>query len=103
MGFDVGLGHHKQAVDIAQLIEARIVRVMRGTHRVNVVLLHQQQIFFDPIHSDRAAFQMIVIVAVNTVQHYVVVVDVKQPVADRNVAESDALRNHLNNIAAGIF
>ena len=38
--FNVGFGHHEQTVDIAQFIEARIVRVMGGTHGIDVVLLH---------------------------------------------------------------
>ena len=38
--FNVCFGHHEQAVDIAQFIEARIVRVMGGAYGVDIVLLH---------------------------------------------------------------
>ncbi|MNJ73840.1 hypothetical protein D3C81_2142640 [compost metagenome] len=67
MGFDVGFGHHEQPVNVAQFIKARVVRVMGSTYRVDIVLLHQDQIFFDTIHAYRTAFQMVVIMAVDAV------------------------------------
>ena len=46
---------------------------------------------------------MIVIVAVNAMQHHVAVIDVKQTVANFNIAESNALWHDLKDVAAGIF
>ncbi len=67
--FDVGFRHHKQAIDITQFVKTWIVRVVSGTHGVDVVLLHQLEIFLDAIHPNGAAFAMIVVVAVDAVQH----------------------------------
>ena len=46
---------------------------------------------------------MIVIVTVNAMQHHVAVIDVKQTVANFDIAESDPLWHDLKEIAVGIF
>ena len=103
VGLHVGFRHHEQSVDVAHFIETRVVRIVSGAYRVDVVLLHQQQIFFHAIHADRAAFQMVVIVAVHAVQHYVAVVDVEQAVTHFDIAETDALRNDFQHLAGGVL
>ncbi len=103
VGLHVGFRHHEQSVDVAHFIETRVVRIVSGAYRVDVVLLHQQQIFFHAIHADRAAFQMVVIVAVHAVQHYVAVVDVEQAVTHFDIAETDTLRNDFQHLAGGVL
>ncbi|MNE35315.1 hypothetical protein D3C80_1290670 [compost metagenome] len=44
MGFNVSLIHYVQAVTIAQLVPQRVVRIMGTAHRVEIMLLHQQDI-----------------------------------------------------------
>ena len=46
---------------------------------------------------------MIVIVAVDAVQHHIAVIDVKQPVANLNIAKAHALRHHFKSIAVSVF
>ena len=41
-----------EAVQIAKLVKTRIVRVVSGTHGVDIVLLPQLEIFLDAIHSN---------------------------------------------------
>ena len=67
VGFHIGFRHHKQAVNIAQLIKARIVRVVRGTDSIDIVLFHQPQILLHPADADSTAFVFIIIVAVDAV------------------------------------
>lgn len=40
---------------------------------------------------------------VDAMQHDIAVIDVKQTVANVDIAESDALRHNLKDVAAGIF
>ena len=101
--FDVGFRHHKQAVDITQFVKTRIVRVVSGTHGVDVVLLHQLEIFLDAIHPNGAAFAMIVVVTVDAVQHHITVIDPEQTVAHFDITEANALWHHFQNVAVGVF
>ncbi|MNI30825.1 hypothetical protein D3C81_1498870 [compost metagenome] len=77
VAFQIGFRHHKQAVDIAQLVKTRIVRIMGGAHRVDVVLFHQHDVALNPRHINRPTFAMIVVMAVNAVQFQVAPVDVE--------------------------
>ena len=99
MGLHVGLRHHEQAVLVAQLVEARVVRVVGGTYRVEVVLLHQHDIAFNTIHADRAALEVVVVVAVHPVQLEVVAVDVEEPIFDLDFTHPDPLRDHFQQLA----
>ena len=67
VGFHIGFRHHKQAVNIAQFIKARIVRVMRCADGIDIVLLHQPQILLHPADTDSTAFLFIIIVTVDAV------------------------------------
>ncbi len=80
VGLHVGLRHHEQTVLIAQLVEARVVRVVGGAHRVEVVLLHQHDVAFNTVHTDRTALEMVVVVAIHPVQLEVVPVDVEEAI-----------------------
>ena len=99
VGLHVGLRHHEQAVLVAQLVEARVVRVVGGTYRVEVVLLHQHDIAFNTIHADRAALEVVVVVAVHPVQLEVVAVDVEEPIFDLDFTHPDPLRDHFQQLA----
>ena len=44
--FDIGLIHHHHSHAVAKFIPAGIVRIMRGTYKINVPLFHQFQVFF---------------------------------------------------------
>ena len=79
------------------------IRVVSGTHGVDVVLLHQLEIFLDAIHSNGAAFAMIVVVTVDAVQHHITVIDPEQTVAHFDITEANALWHHFQNVAVGVF
>ncbi len=103
VAFQISLRHHEQAIEIAQLVKARIVGVMGGAHRVDVVLLHQHDVALHPRHIDGAPFAVIVIVAVDAVQLEVASVDVHQPVAHRDLAETHPLRHHAQQVAGAVI
>ncbi|MNM64674.1 hypothetical protein D3C81_760820 [compost metagenome] len=99
VGLHVGLRHHEQTVLVAQLVEARIVRVVGGPYRVEVVLLHQHDIAFNTVHADRAALEVVVVVTVHPVQLEVVTVDMEETILDLDFAHPDPLRDHLQQLA----
>ena len=76
---------------------------MGGAHRVDVVLLHQHDVALYPRHIDGAPFAVIVIVAVDAVQLEVAPVDVHQPVAHRDLAETHPLRHHAQQVAGAVI
>ena len=99
VGLHIGLCHHEQAVLVAQLVETRVVRVVSGAHRVEVVLLHQHDIALHPIHADRTALEVVVVVAVHPVQLEVVAVDVEEAILDGDFTHPDPLRDHFQQLA----
>jgi hypothetical protein len=84
VGLHVGLRHHEQTVLVAQLVEARVIRVVGGAHRVEVVLLHQHDVAFNAVHTDHAALEVVVVVTVHPVQLEVVAVDVEEAIFDHD-------------------
>jgi len=45
VAFNIRFIYHVQAVLVAQIVPGRLVRVMRGAHGIDIVLLHDQDIF----------------------------------------------------------
>ncbi|MNT41999.1 hypothetical protein D3C72_1783960 [compost metagenome] len=72
---------------------------MGGAHRVEVVLLHQHYVALDPIHADRAALEVVVVVAVHPVQLEVVAVDIEEAILDLDVTHPDPLGDHFQQLA----
>ena len=61
----VRLGHDIEAILVAQLVEARIVRVVGTTHRVDVVFLHQPQVTLHVLQINHGASDRVRIVPVD--------------------------------------
>ncbi len=102
VGLHVSLRHHEQTVLVAQLVEARVVRVVGGAHRVEVVLLHQHDVALHPVHADGAALEMVVVVTVHPVQLEIAAVDVEEAVLDLDLAHPDPLRDHLQQLPLSV-
>ena len=61
----VRLGHDIETILVAQLVEARIVRVVGTTHRVDVVFLHQPQVTLHVLQINHGASDRVRIVPVD--------------------------------------
>ena len=99
----IRFSHYKQAVQVAKLVKARVVRVVGGTYRVDIVLLHQDQVALHAIHPHRAAPQMIVVMTIDAVQLQITVVNVEQAVFHLDIPKPDALRDDFQRLAMVIF
>ena len=91
--FDVCLVTDKQTVFIAQLIEARIVRIVRGTDHVDVVTLHDHQIFTDMFERRCMTENRMAVVTVDTAALDLLTVDVNDLILDLNLADTDIDRD----------
>ena len=91
----IGLGDQHDAILIAQLVEARVIGIVRGAHRVDVVLLHELQVAAHAIETHGAALVIIVIVAVDAMHLKVGAVEVDMIVLDRHLGKTLAMRNVL--------
>lgn len=66
MTFHVCLCHHVKTIGITQPIEIVVIAVVRGTDRVQIVLFHQCNIFFDRCPGNCLSIERIRIMTVRT-------------------------------------
>ena len=50
VAFDIGFGHHIDAVYVAKFIPTRVVGIMTGTHGIDVQLFHHADVFQHAVH-----------------------------------------------------
>ena len=95
----VRLRNEIEAVFVAEVVEARIVRVVRRADGVDVVLLHDENVFDHVVVADGAAVVRIDFMAVDAANHDGDAVDEQVAVLDFDGAETDALRKRLDDSA----
>ena len=93
MRLEVALVDHVEPELVAELEEARVRRVVRGAHRVDVVRLHQLDVAAHQLLADRPPRGGVELVPVDAVQLYAVPVDLQQPVLDHDAPEADPQRD----------
>ena len=96
----VGLGDQHDAILIAQLVEARVIGIVRGAHRVDVMLLHEFQVAAHAIETHSTALVIVVIVAVDAMHLKVGAVEVDMIALDRHLGKTLAMRNVLADLVA---
>ena len=94
----IGLGDQHDAILIAQLVEARVIGIVRGAHRVDVVSLHELQVAAHAIEAHSATLVIVVIVAVDAMHLKVGAVDVDMIALDRHLGKALAMRNVLADL-----
>ena len=96
----VGLGGEVDAVFVAELVPARVIGVVAGTHGVDVVLLHDLDVLYHALHRDNVSAVGVHLVAVGAFDKYRLAVDKELGVLDFHLAEARLLRYHLYLLAA---
>ena len=96
----IGLGHQHDAVLVAQLVEARVVGIVRSAHRVDVVLLHELKVMAHTIETHGAALVVIVIMAVDAMHLKVGAVEVDMVALDGDLGETLTMRHVLADLIA---
>ena len=96
----IGLGDQHDAILITQLVEARVIGIVRGAHCVDVVLLHELQVAAHAIEAHGAALVIVVIVAVDAMHFKVSAVEVDMIALDRHLGKTLAMRDVLAHLVA---
>ena len=100
MALHIGLGHQHDAVLVAQLVEARVVGIVRSAHRVDVVLFHELKVATHAIETHSAALVIVVIVAVDAVHLKVGAVEVDMVALDGDLGETLTVGHVLAGLVA---
>ena len=68
MAFLIGLIHDVQAVPVVQGVHLGVVGIVAGSHRIEVVALHQEDVLYHTLHRHGLAHNGVDIVTVGTLQ-----------------------------------
>ncbi|OQC24439.1 MAG: hypothetical protein BWX70_02625 [Verrucomicrobia bacterium ADurb.Bin070] len=102
MCLEVGLVHHVNPVLIAQVIPARVVGIVAGAYGVDVVALHQQDVFHHAAVRHGIAAVGVHLVAVDAADQDRLAVQQDLAAARFDLAEAHALRDGLDDHAARV-
>ena len=109
VALDVGLGADVEAQLVGQIVQDLIVRVVRGTHRVQVVLLHQGQVGVIVLIVEGVAGLGVGVVAVDAPEDHLAAVDLHLLVSGVvdvhliDLAEAHPLHYGLHDLAAAVL
>ena len=95
VAFIVRLVDHIKSHRIVQFIEMRRIGIMTGTDRVDIMLLHQNQILHNLLLADGKSGHRIAVVTVHTVEFYLLSVEINHISLDMDLADTHMVRNHL--------
>ena len=99
VALDVGLGHHVKAILVAQVVPARVVAIVTGTHGVHVQLLHNLDVLNHAFHADDVAVVGIQLVAVGALDEDGLAVDEHLSALDLDASESHTLADGFDDVA----
>ena len=89
-------------VAVRELVEAGGIRVVRRTHGVDVVPLHRDDVALDRLGIDGAPAVAVKLVAVHTLEHDALAVELHEPAREAELAKADCLRHDLLHIACRV-
>ena len=92
-----------KTVAVAELVDVARVRVMRAAQRIDVVLLHDDDVLLDLRRICRAAAVAVKLVAVRALEDDALAVELHEPIVHAELAEADVLRDDLEQMARFIL
>ena len=99
VGLNVGFVHHPDTVLIAQVIEFRHIGIVAGPNRVNIIFLPHPDVFQHRFAGDHLPQIRVGFVTVNPFDFNEHAVHIEMALFDLHLAETDALRNHFDQLA----
>ena len=103
MSFEVGFSENVETVFIADLVETRIVGVVRGADGVDVVTLHQDDVLKHGVGCEGASEVAVEFMAVHAADHDDFAVDEEVAVFEFDFTEPDLEGDDLRDGAFGIL
>ncbi|MNJ46477.1 hypothetical protein D3C77_416070 [compost metagenome] len=89
MGFDVGLINNIEPEAVAELIPPWRIGIMGAAYRVEVVLLHQQNVLHHIGFSHPLAVLMVMLMSVHAADEQRLAIHLQQAVANLDLAKTD--------------
>ena len=97
MSLDISLSNQIDTVFIAQVIPARVIRIVTGTYSVDIHLLHYPYILYHTLQRNYVSTFRIHLMTVCTLYEYGLSVHQQLTVAYLNLTESHLLGNYFKN------
>lgn len=101
VGLDVRFVDHVETDFIGEVVQRRVVRVVRGADRVETEALQQDQVRAHVVVRHRAAGQRMEVVPVDAADEDALPVDQQVPADDLHVTETDAVAGGVGDGAVG--
>mmetsp|Transcript_59326 Transcript_59326/g.171921 ORF Transcript_59326/g.171921 Transcript_59326/m.171921 type:complete len:200 (-) Transcript_59326:739-1338(-) len=98
MAFDICLVHDIKAVLIAELVEQRIVRIMRATDRIKVVSLHQFDVLEHRFATDDMAGVRVMLMPVHATDRQFLPIEEQAGLPDLHGSETNCDRDRLGRL-----
>ena len=95
MCFHVGFVNHIQAVLVAQFIEIILVRIVRGTNRIDVILLHGEDVPADFFFRDGTSTGCTKFMPVYAIEYNPLAVQFHDAIFHAELPNTDLLRNNF--------
>ena len=96
VGFEIGLVHDVEAELVAEVVEKRDIRVVAAPDRIEVTLLHKQEVAAQVFRNRGASLNGVPFVAVDAFKHDGRAVDFQKAILDFDFAKSDPHRDELS-------
>ena len=88
-----------EAINVGEVVDAALVRVMRRAQRIDVVALHRDDVFLDLARVDGAAAVAVELVAVDALEDDALAIDLHDAAVHPELAETNVLRDDLDELA----
>ena len=95
VGLEVGLGHHVDAVLVAEVVPIVVVGIVAGADCVDIELLHDEDVLQHPLPGHHVTAVRVQFVAVGALEQDRLAVHEKLPAGELDLPESDFHRNGL--------
>ena len=101
---DICLSQHVHSVFVAEVIEHRIIGIMRGADGINIQALHAENILFNFFWGDSTAVNRRKIVTIDAVEHHSLTIDKQGTIiANTYLTEANLRATTINNLTLCIF
>ena len=101
---DIGLSQHVHAVLVAEVVEHRVVGIVRGTYSIDIQALHAQNVLFNLLRSDGSSVDGREVMTIDTMEHHALAIDEQGAIgADAYLTEAYLATTTINDIALGVL
>ena len=101
MRFDIGFCHDIQPIAVAETIPIGVIRVVAGTHGIEIKVFHQTDVLLHTLAGHNIARQRVEFVAIDTLNKNRLSVEEQLRTYDLHMTEADILPHDLDRLTRG--